>query len=329
MRADGEGLMSYLSRTIAIAACAVASSLLHVEPAVSGSAIPGSGRNSASGSSWVAGAHAGYTWQQGAAVFGFETDLQGMNLKSSMSGGLVYPFLVIPTATDAARTSSTIDWYGTVRGQIGVANGPFMFYATGGLAYGRVTLDSYFNTLGVSVASQAAETKVGWVGGVGVNYLLQPNVVLNLQYQYVDLGSLSVAGSTRSTFLNVSQQATASAQFQAVMAGISWKFTPGTGPMPWTGGYAGVHGGGAWGNDTNARYDAASIGASDARLKRDIALIGRRGDGLGIYAYKYLWSDAVYVGVMAQEVALIHPGAVVRDELTGYMAVNYGMLNGN
>ncbi|MBI5319623.1 hypothetical protein [Bradyrhizobium sp.] len=64
-------------------------------------------------------------------------------------------------------------------------------------------------------------------------------------------------------------------------------------------------------------------------LKRDITLVARRSDGLGICAYKYRWSDAVHVGVMAQEVALIHPAAVVRDELTGYMAVNYDMLNGN
>jgi hypothetical protein len=61
---------------------------------------------------------------------------------------------------------------------------------------------------------------------------------------------------------------------------------------------------------------------SDARLKRDITLVGRRDDGLGIYRYKYLWSDTVYVGVMAQ-VALIHPDAVVRDPLNGYLGVDY------
>ena len=100
---------------------------------------------------------------------------------------------------------------------------------------------------------------------------------------------------------------------------------------PWQGAYAGVHGGGAWGNDTNATYTGTTaIAPSDARLKRDVALVGRRNDGLGIYAYKYLWKiDTVHVGVMAQEVALIHPAAVVRDELTGYMGVNYGMLDGH
>jgi outer membrane immunogenic protein len=315
---------------IALAACAFAWSLSHVGPAVSGFvANPAFGSNSASASSWVGGAHAGYTWQQGAAVFGFETDLQATGLKSSMNDRLVYALPFPPNPTDTARTSSQIDWYGTARGILGVTNGPFMVYATGGLAYGQVSIDSFFRTLGTSVSTQASETKVGWVGGVGAKYLLQPNLILSLQYQYVDLGSLNIAGSSPPAFIVVSQRANQNAQFQAVMAGISWKFTPGSTAMPWTGGYAGIQGGGARGNNTDARYDSALNFISDARLKRDVTLLGRRGDGLGIYAYKYLWSDAVFVGVMAQEVALIHPAAVVRDELTGYMAVNYGMLNGN
>ena len=65
---------------------------------------------------------------------------------------------------------------------------------------------------------------------------------------------------------------------------------------------------------------------SDACLKREIALVGRRSDGLGIYRFKYLWSDVTYVGVMAQEVALIHPEAVARDALSDYLSVDYSRL---
>lgn len=314
---------------IVLAACTLAWSLSHVEPAIGGFVgNPATGSNSANASGWVAGAHAGYTWQQGTAVFGFETDLQATELKSSMNNRLVYALPFPPDPTDTARTSSQINWYGTARGILGVANGPFMAYATGGLAYGQVSIDSFFRTLGVSVSSQASETRVGWVGGVGAKYLLNPNVVLSLQYQYVDLGSLNIAGSSPPAFTVVSQRANQNAQFQAVMAGLSWKFMPGSAATPWTGGYAGIHGGGAWGNGTDATYDSALNFVSDARLKRDVTLLRRRGDGLGLYAYKYLWSDAVFVGVMAQEVALVHPAAVLRDELSGYMAVNYGLLTG-
>lgn len=75
---------------------------------------PAFGANSASASSWLVGAHAGYNWQRGAAVFGFETDLQATHLNSSMFGGLSYnPPIVPPPAGDFAATTALIDWYGT------------------------------------------------------------------------------------------------------------------------------------------------------------------------------------------------------------------------
>ena len=61
------------------------------------------------------------------------------------------------------------------------------------------------------------------------------------------------------------------------------------------------------------------------RLKRDIVRIGELSDGIGIYRFRYLWSDQVYVGVMAQEVAKVAPAAIVRRP-DGYMTVNYGRL---
>jgi hypothetical protein len=95
---------------------------------------------------------------------------------------------------------------------------------------------------------------------------------------------------------------------------------------PWNGFYAGGHAGGAWGNRTDGSYSDSNFVVSDIRLKRDVELVGRRDDGLGIYRYKYLWSDTVYIGAMAQEVALIHPDAVVRDPVSGYLGVDYARL---
>jgi hypothetical protein len=64
---------------------------------------------------------------------------------------------------------------------------------------------------------------------------------------------------------------------------------------------------------------------SDVRLKRDIVFLERLDNGVGIYRYRYLWSDTVYVGVMAQEVAAIVPDAVVRG-VDGYFRVIYARL---
>jgi outer membrane immunogenic protein len=322
--------MSHFSRLIALSVCVITLALsCHDASAGLPQFRPGSGANSASAESWVAGAHAGYNWQQGAAVFGFATDLQATQLNSSMNGGLVYPPGFGPIlASDFAATTGKVDWYGTVRGVLGYANGPWMIYGTAGLAYGQVSLASRYSTAGVTLTSLVSEVNTGWVAGVGFEYLLQPNLSLGLLYQYVDLGGLNFAASSPAPALvMLTQSANTTGRFQTLMASLSWRFAPAGSAAPWTGGYAGINGGGAWGNSANATYTGSTLFPSDARLKRDIALVGRRSDGLGVYAYKYLWSDAVYIGVLAQEVALIHPGAVVRDDLTGYLSVDYGLLN--
>ncbi len=64
---------------------------------------------------------------------------------------------------------------------------------------------------------------------------------------------------------------------------------------------------------------------SDVRLKRDIAPVGQCANGIMLYRYRYLWSDTVQVGVMAQEVATVRPDAVRRGD-DGYLRVDYAAL---
>jgi len=68
-----------------------------------------------------------------------------------------------------------------------------------------------------------------------------------------------------------------------------------------------------------------SLALSDRRLKTDVEKLGERPDGLGVYAFRYLWSPVRHIGVMAQEVLGVKPEAVVHLP-GGYMAVNYGAL---
>jgi len=71
---------------------------------------------------------------------------------------------------------------------------------------------------------------------------------------------------------------------------------------------------------------SAEIGTpSDIRLKSDIEQVGVAANGLPLYNFRYFWSDAVYQGVMAQDVLKVCPEAVVTTA-TGFMAVDYGML---
>jgi hypothetical protein len=64
---------------------------------------------------------------------------------------------------------------------------------------------------------------------------------------------------------------------------------------------------------------------SDIQFKHDVVRIGTVADGIGLYRFRYNWSDQVYVGVMAQEVAAVRPDAVIRGD-DGYLRVYYDRI---
>jgi hypothetical protein len=64
---------------------------------------------------------------------------------------------------------------------------------------------------------------------------------------------------------------------------------------------------------------------SDIALKHDVVLLGHLDNGLGYYRFSYLGSTRAYVGVMAQEVQTVMPGAVTRGS-DGYLRVHYDRL---
>jgi hypothetical protein len=65
--------------------------------------------------------------------------------------------------------------------------------------------------------------------------------------------------------------------------------------------------------------------SSDRRLKTGVARVATLPSGLGLYRYRYIWSDIEYVGVMAQEVRDVTPEAVVAGT-DGFLRVDYQML---
>jgi hypothetical protein len=68
----------------------------------------------------------------------------------------------------------------------------------------------------------------------------------------------------------------------------------------------------------------ASIAAlfSDVRLKEDIRRVGVTEGGLPVYTYRYKGEPQTHMGVMAQEVAEMQPGAL-GPVVHGFGTVNY------
>ncbi|HWK64121.1 MAG TPA: tail fiber domain-containing protein [Rhizobiaceae bacterium] len=69
---------------------------------------------------------------------------------------------------------------------------------------------------------------------------------------------------------------------------------------------------------------AELVKASDRRLKEDIRRVGTLDNGLPVYAYRYKGEAITQIGLMADEVELVYPEAVV-ETVGGFKAVNYEM----
>ena len=73
------------------------------------------------------------------------------------------------------------------------AYGATLVYATGGLAFGSVDT-TIVNTAFDDVASRS-DTRLGYSVGGGVDFLVNPNFSLGVEYLYTDLGSDDVSRS--------------------------------------------------------------------------------------------------------------------------------------
>jgi hypothetical protein len=90
----------------------------------------------------------------------------------------------------------------------------------------------------------------------------------------------------------------------------------------------GGRGGGSFARGGGGRGGGGRGGGrrSDLRMKQDIVPLTRLGNGLELYRFRYKGDDrTVYVGVMAQDVQRIDPGAVSRDR-DGYLLVDYDRI---
>ena len=125
---------------------------------------------------------------------------------------------------------------------------------------------------------------------------------------------------------NIQSGRTASAQSargHASMGGGGARAGGGGGGARAGGGGGGARGGGGGGGGRGGGGGGGR--RSDIAIKHDIVLLGRLDNGLGFYRFAYDGSNKPYVGVMAQEVQVVRPDAVVRGS-DGYLRVFYDRL---
>jgi len=188
----------------------------------------------------VGGGQVGYNWQFSPwLVFGIETDIQASDVHDTVNSSAAVQDAFFGTHVQSATSTKSVDWYGTVRGRVGVA--PFipnlLIYGTGGFAYGGVTHGVGFADNGAgllpygssSVATaQYDSTSTGWTAGGGIEWspLAFPAWSVKVEYLYVDLGNTSVSGVSVGGNPVFGGTYSSPTRFHTVRAGLNWHFNP-------------------------------------------------------------------------------------------------------
>lgn len=167
-------------------------------------------------------------------LYGFEADLSFSN-----ADGL----------ENVNGITTSVDRFGTARTRLGYANGSWLIFASGGLAWARASAENIPFSLGTLNTKQSF---YGWAAGVGVEYALSQRWSARAEYLYVDLGS-----NTTNLFGDVTRL---EPSFSTFRVGLNYRLgalpnnAPRTamqrGPFNWTGAYIGVHGGYASGEQS-------------------------------------------------------------------------------
>jgi outer membrane immunogenic protein len=137
----------------------------------------------------VGGVQGGYNWQLGPLVVGAELDAQATNQKARSSQACAAPLCGALTITQSS--DDKLVWFGTLRGRLGFAAGPFLLYGTGGAGYGQFQNTQTLTTALGSVTTTTIDQHLAWVYGGGIETALGPSWSARLEYLYLDSGTVT------------------------------------------------------------------------------------------------------------------------------------------
>lgn len=189
------------------------------------------------------GGQIGYNLQRGSLLFGLEADLQ------AGSTGTAKTTYTHVANTFSASADSSLDWFGTLRGRLGmVYNDTSLIYFTGGLAFGsahgRVTASLNealpdTDTFSGSASNTYSKTLTGYVLGGGYEHAFTPSWSMKAEYQFLQLGSTAPISSsiTDITATNLTGDDSTTAKlatdhnYHTLRLGLNYHIHPGYGPL--------------------------------------------------------------------------------------------------
>jgi outer membrane immunogenic protein len=210
---------------------------------------------------FTGGGQVGYNMQFGMFVTGIEADIQFVDLGDGRGGGIrtantvggATDFGIAPVVGTSGGNVAffdrrqRMDFFGTVRGRLGIAFDRALIYATGGLAW--TSLDDDNNTvpgvgffagapavattrreraLDIANSARRDSDDIGWTVGGGVEYAFTNSISAKIEGLYVNIGendrSNIVGVTNRGREIRRTGGRDESGEFGVVRAGLNFRF---------------------------------------------------------------------------------------------------------
>lgn len=162
-------------------------------------AIAGAQNPTANG--FTGGGLAGYNFQLGSFVLGFEADFGGMSMVASQTKSGTYPCCA-PTGFTVTQKVST-NWLFTARPRIGFTKGPVLVYGTGGVAMTNLNYEARFtDTFATALETGGVKnsSQTGWIAGGGAEFRVDHNWSVKGEFLHADFGSVTKTSTNLTAF---------------------------------------------------------------------------------------------------------------------------------
>jgi outer membrane immunogenic protein len=141
----------------------------------------------------IGGGQIGYNWGfcnswgwGNGWVIGIEADFDGSGQRTTDN----FDFVGLGGSAFSGSFTDRLQWFGTVRGRVGIAFDRVFPYVTAGWAYGNRTFDGTLTVNGVTNSFDASTTLTdGWTVGGGVEWAFWDHWTAKFEYLYIDFGN--------------------------------------------------------------------------------------------------------------------------------------------
>lgn len=180
----------------------------------------------------IFGAHIGYNLQFGRIVAGVEAGINRLSIDECTGA-----------CNGWIQTEVELDWYATAVARLGYAEGSWLLYGFGGVAWASADIQSNDNlprSVSPAISPDSVDIRngktdhVGWTAGFGVEYAVNDRLSVRAEYSHVDLGEETVSlGSYAYPTGAFSETDEVDLSFDTVKIGASYKlFSPEGGIEP-------------------------------------------------------------------------------------------------